>query len=61
MYIHKTIWSAKLKNGRIIKDECECYDRYVYKYGEVPDNYEEKFDNPSTVFEELLRKLNYTP
>lgn len=60
VFIHKVIWIAELKNGRIIKDEVG-YGRYVYQYDEVPDNYEEKFNNPDTVFDELLKRLNYIP
>lgn len=48
-----------MKNNRIVHNEVGGYGRHVYQYGEVPDNYEEKFNNPDTVFDELLKKLEY--
>lgn len=57
VYIHKIITEINI-NGEW--ETVEGFgDRYVYFYGEVPENYTEKYNNEETVFNELAKRVGY--
>lgn len=59
VYISKTIWNINLKDGRVLTyDSDHDRGRYVYKYGDVPNDYIEVF-NKETVWTDLLWKLRF--
>lgn len=59
----KAVYIHKIKTKLNINGEWKTVDniggRYKYQYGEVPENYTEKYDNKETVFDELKRRLGY--
>lgn len=57
VYIHKIITELNI-NGEW-ETVNDIGGRYTYFYGEVPENYTEKFDNEETVFYELAKKAGY--
>lgn len=57
VYIHKTIIKLNINGEWETVNNTD--GRYMYKYGEVPENYTEKFDNEETVFYELAKKTGY--
>lgn len=60
VYIHKTNVRLNI-NGEWVKVEnvMGIGSRYIYLYGEVPQNYIEKYDNEETVFEDLAKRIGY--
>lgn len=60
IYIHKTIWTLYLKNGKnIVYKSDNSYGEYIYLYDYKPNDSIEEFKDEKTVFKELLRNLNY--
>ena len=57
VYIHKIYLHLKI-NG-IWKYADRAGVRYVYLYGEVPENRVEEFKNKDTVFSELIKRSGY--
>lgn len=57
VYIHKII--TELNINEEWKTVNNIGGRYKYFYGEVPENYTEKFDNEETAFYELAKKAGY--
>ena len=56
VYIHKIITKLNINGEWKNVDDKFIGGRYIYKYGEVPQNYIEKYDNEETVFGELAKK-----
>lgn len=59
----KAVYTQKINvrlniNGEWIKVE-KISGRCCYRYGEVPENYVEKYDNEETVFEDLAKRIGY--
>lgn len=57
VYIHKIYLHLKI-NG-MWKYADSIGGRYVYLYGEVPENRVEEFKNKDTVFSELIKQSGY--
>lgn len=57
VYIHKVY--LHLKTNGLWKYVDDNVGRYVYLYGEVPENKVEKFENKNTVFSDLIKKIGY--
>lgn len=57
VYTHKINVRLNI-NGKWVKAE-ETSSHCRYQYGEVPENYIEKYDNEETVFEDLAKRIGY--
>ena len=57
VYIHKIY--LHLKTNGMWKYADSIDGRYVYLYGEVPENRVEEFKNKDTVFSELIKRSGY--
>ena len=57
VYTHNIIIKLNI-NGKWETNK-KAFGRHIYKYGEVPKNYVEKFDNQETVFYDLAKKIGY--
>lgn len=53
VYISKIIVDLNINGEWITVNEIG--GRYIYKYGEVPENRVEKYDNEETVFKNLIK------
>lgn len=58
VYIHKRYLHLKIKGIWKYADDID--GRYVYLYGELPQNRVEQFRNKNTVFLELIKQCRYT-
>lgn len=58
VYIHKIY--LHLKTNGMWKYADSIGGRYVYLYGEVPENRVEKYENKDTVFSELIKRNGYS-
>lgn len=57
VYEHYITSEANI-NGEWI-DVSREWGRYLYYYGEVPEDYTEFLDNPDTVFQELITRIGF--
>ena len=60
VYIHKIITEININGEWETVDNKFIGGRYIYKYGEIPENYTEKFDNEETVFYDFAKRIGYT-
>ena len=60
VYIHKIITKLNINGEWETVDDKFIGGRYLYKYGEIPENYAEKFDNEKTVFYDFAKRIGYT-
>ena len=60
VYIHKIITKLNINGEWKNVDDKFIGGRYIYKYGEMPKNYTEKFDNEETVFYDFAKRIGYT-
>ena len=60
VYIHKIITKLNINGEWETVDNKFIGGRYIYKYGEIPENYTEKFDNEKTVFYDFAKRIGYT-
>lgn len=59
VYIKKKELNLNINGEWIYAKETEGIRRYIYHYGEVPENYVEKYYNEETVFRDLANKVGY--
>ena len=57
VYIHDI--NVKLNINGVWVEVEKTRGRCCYKYGEVPEDYVEKYDNEETVFEDLVKRIGY--
>ena len=59
IYIHNVIVKLNI-NGEWVDVTRGISGRSCYQYGEIPENYIEKYDNEETVFKDLAKRVGYT-
>lgn len=60
VYTHEIIVKLNINGKWIEAEKVGIYSRCRYIYGEVPQNYVEKYDNEKTVFEDLAKRIGYS-
>ena len=59
VYTHETIVKLNINDEWIKVEKIGIGGRCCYRYGEVPENYVEKYDNEETVFRDLAKIIGY--